>query len=187
MAKLSKQSLRMKENHGWRSKPGYQILVLDRGAVRFDFPRDWFFEPGPYPVTLHDREPPNDECRLQLSLFRTPPGIDWSPLPLPQLLADAMKDDEPDPEVISRGEIVHVERRDLELVWRETRRTDPNEKREARSRSCLARGADLHVLITLDFWPADAKRLEPVWDEVLRSLRLGQYVADPTVGPPVMH
>ena len=187
MAKWSKQSLRMKETHGWRAKPGYQILVLDRGAVRFDFPRDWHFEPGPMPVTLHDKKPPDDQCRLQLSLFRTPPGIDWSALPLPQLLADAMKDDEPDPEVIERGEIVHVERRDLELAWRQTRRIDPNEKREARSRSRLARGSDLHVLITLDFWPEDAKRLEPVWDEVLRSLRLGQYVADPTVGPPVMH
>jgi hypothetical protein len=30
-----------------------------------------------------------------------------------------------------------------------------------------------------------AGRLEPVWDEVLRTLVLGMYVKDPTAGPVV--
>ena len=185
--KVGKQGLRLKENHGWRSKPGYQIFVAERGAVRFDFPQGWVIKPEAGPIKLHDREPPDDTCVLQMSLFRTPPGIDWTELPLAPLLAGAMKDDPDDGDVIERGEIQHVKRSDLEYAWRETRHTDPNEHREARSRSCLARGSDIHVLLTLDFWPEDAERLEPVWNEVLRSLRLGQYVADPTVGPPVMH
>jgi hypothetical protein len=36
--------------------------------------------------------------------------------------------------------------------------------------------------LTLDFWPEDAGRLESVWDTVLRSLRLGEYIADPRKG-----
>src|SRR5207249_3004642 len=53
---------------------------------------------------------------------------------------------------------------------------------EASSRACLARGANIQPLITLDYWLDDAQRVEPVWDEVLRTLQLGQYVKDPTRG-----
>jgi hypothetical protein len=36
-----KQSLRLKDRHGWKSRPGYAICVLDRGAIRFDYPDGW--------------------------------------------------------------------------------------------------------------------------------------------------
>jgi hypothetical protein len=74
----------------------------------------------------------------------------------------------------------------MEIAWRETRFVDKNEQREAISRSCVARGSDLQPLITFDFWVDDAPRLYAVWDELLRSLRLGDYVEDPTRGP-IMH
>lgn len=59
---------------------------------------------------------------------------------------------------------------------------DEGEHCEARSRLGLARGNDLQCLITFDFWPEDAERHVPVWDAVLRSLRLGIRVEDPTRG-----
>jgi hypothetical protein len=30
----NKKSLRLKEKHGWKSKPGHAICVIDRGAIR---------------------------------------------------------------------------------------------------------------------------------------------------------
>jgi hypothetical protein len=35
----------------------------------------------------------------------------------------------------------------------------------------------------MDFWPEDAGRCNAVWRELVRSLRVGQYVADPRKGP----
>jgi hypothetical protein len=31
MAKWRKQTVKLKKNHGWRGKPGYYALVMDRG------------------------------------------------------------------------------------------------------------------------------------------------------------
>ncbi|HEY9649388.1 MAG TPA: hypothetical protein V6C95_01910, partial [Coleofasciculaceae cyanobacterium] len=36
-----KQTLELKENHNWKSKPGTRIFVAGRGALRFDVPEDW--------------------------------------------------------------------------------------------------------------------------------------------------
>ena len=178
MQQWSKEVRRLKKNHGWKAKPGYKIFVADRGAVRFDFPGTWIMVPGTDSVKFHDRPPPRDDCLLQVSVMHLNPRIDWSGLPLPQLLEQVIRDDSRG--AMSRGEIIHVQRPDLELAWTESRFIDPAERREACSRACLARGSNVQPLITMDFWPEHADRFGPVWDEVLRSLQLGQYVKDPT-------
>lgn len=178
MAKWHKQTLKLKPGHGWKARPGYRIFVADRGAVRFDFPQDWICIPGADSIKFHDRPPPHDDCLLQVSVMRLPPDIDWRGLPLTHLLKEAIKGDHRG--TISQGDVVYVQRPDLEYAWIETRFIDPNEQREACSRACLARGANVQPFITLAFWPEDTERLNPVWDEVLRSLQLGQYVKDPT-------
>jgi hypothetical protein len=177
MAKWSKQVFRLPENHGWKVKPGYKSFVADHGTVRFDFPADWVFVPDNRSLKFYDRQPPEDSCLLEVSVFHLPAGIDWSGLPLPQLLAETIEGDRSD--VVSRGEIVHVKRGDLEIAWIETRYIDPTEHREACSRCCLARRSQIQPLITLAFWPEDSDRLAPVWDEMVRSLRLGEYVTPP--------
>ena len=35
------KSFRLKERHNSNTKPGNLICVIDRGAVRFDYPGDW--------------------------------------------------------------------------------------------------------------------------------------------------
>ncbi len=181
MAKWKKSVYKLDANHKWKAKPGYKIFVADRGAVRFDFPEDWVVVADDQGVRLHDRQPPDDNCRLQVSVFRFPAAIDWTGVPLATMLEQSVdKDDE---DRISRSPIARVLRPGLEIVWTEVRRVDPGEKREARSRHLFAGGADASTLITLDYWPEDAPRFEPVWDEVVRSLRLGEYVADPRRGP----
>lgn len=173
--------MRLKADHKWKAKPGYKIFVADRGAVRFDFPGDWTVTPGPDAIKFHDRPPPDDNCVLQVTVFHLPPDVDWSSLPVAELLRSVNSDDD-EQRVISRGEIVAIRRGNVDLAWMETRLIDPGENREAYSRTCLARGANVQALISLDFWPEDAAHLAPVWDEVLRSLRLGEYVKDPRTG-----
>jgi hypothetical protein len=179
------KTLRLKDNHTWKAPDGYKILVLDRGAVSFNIPRDWILAKM-QPVEIHDQAPPNDNARLSVSFWRLPPGVDWSGLPLAEMLTKGMEGTDDDIEVLERGEMVTLERTDLELVWTQHRFMDPKEHREAYSRNALARGWDVQVLITFDIWVDDVEKLNPVWDEVLRSLQLGRHIADPTKGA-VLH
>jgi hypothetical protein len=180
MAKWRKSTHRLNKDHQWRAKPGYNVFVADRGAVRFDIPRDWVIIPGPDAIKFYDRQPPDDDCILQMTLMRLNPEIDWSGLPLRQLFEATTGGDHR--EVEPRGEVNEIRRQGVELVWQEFRFIDENEHREAYSRSCLARSGILLPLLTLDFWPEDLKRIDPVWNEVLRSLRLGEYIEDPRRG-----
>ena len=180
--KWKKTTLKLKDDHQWTGTPGYKVFVADRGAVRFEFPETWIVTPGEDAIKFYNRRPPDDDCLLQLSVMRLPPGIDWSGLPLRVLLKEATRDDHRG--AVPLGEIVDVRRPDLELAWTEARFTDPVEQREALSRTCLARGSNIQPLITLDYWPEDAGRFVPVWDHVLETLRLGEYIADPTRGAP---
>ena len=188
MPKWEQQNFRLRQNHGWTAKKNYKIIVLDRGAVRLDVPKSWDMtmatdeSSGRTTIKLTDKPEPKDDCRLQLTPMYLPPGIDWSALSLTEMLEEAMSG--PDEyEVLGRTHVVHEQRRDLELVWSETRFVDPVEKREARSRMCLTRRADVQALLTLDYWPEDARRVLAIWEEILRSLRLAEYVKDPTRGP----
>ena len=179
MDKWKKQTLKLKANQRWRAKPGYQICVIGRGAVRFDFPQGWIMEPDEVSFKFYDRPHPDDDIRLEVSYNRIPP-VDWSGLPLAQLLDDIVAGEHR--EVTSKGEITSIERDDLRLVWTEIVFQDPVEKRAARSRICIAIGTAVQALIALDYWPEDAGRAVPAWDEALRTLKLEQYVGDPTRG-----
>jgi hypothetical protein len=132
------------------------------------------------PVEIYDKAPPKDNARLSVSFWKLPTGVDWSELPLIPLLAKALEGGKH--EILERGEIEVGKRDDLELVWTQHRFQDPIEDREAYSRIALARGWNVQVLITFDIWVDELKKRKPVWDEVLRSLQLGRYIADPTVG-----
>jgi len=156
---------------------GFKSFVADRGAARFDIPRAWVFEPGETSVKFHDREPPDDQCVLEATVFRLPLGVDWDSLPLTLQLAETTKN-RPDEERW-RGGITRVQRGDLDIVWLESRYVDEGEHRDAFTRYLLARRVPIQIFISFAFWPEDAARLGPVWDEVVRSLRLGEFIAPP--------
>ena len=181
MAKWRKEVYRLKDTHQWKARPGNKILVAGRGAARFEFPEQWIVEPGDDSIVLRDRLEPDDDCLLQISVWHLRPGIDWSQVPLTMLLEETIKGD--DREVLAQGEVIAVRRPRLELAWKERRVVDPREKREAVSRFCLARWGTIQPLITMDYWPEHAARFAPVWDAVLDTLRLGEYVADPARQP----
>lgn len=176
-SKWEKRAFKLPDNHGWRTKPGYQIFIAGQGDVRFDVPQGWVVEPDDVSVKLYDKKPPDDDCRLEMSYFKLSPDINWSELPLKMLFTEAVQRGDERP-VLWRGELHTVERDGLELIWNEIRCLDPGENREACSRACLARGRNVQPFITIDYWPEHAEKFVPVWDEVLRSLTLGDYIED---------
>ncbi|MGI8552059.1 MAG: hypothetical protein ACR2PL_14935 [Dehalococcoidia bacterium] len=174
MSGWKKQVHQLKHDHGLTSKPGYKIFIADRGAVRFDIPVDWVVVPESDAIKFYNRPTPDDDCRLQLSVLHPPPELDWRTVSLTELFEYALKGDRTD--LLTQGEIVHEQRQRLELVWSEGRLMDPIEHRESRSRQCLVNGSGVQAFMTLDYWPEDAGRFIPVWNEVLRTLVLGKYL-----------
>jgi hypothetical protein len=180
MARWKKKTLQLKDTHGWTAKPGCRIFVADRGAVRFDFPMHWIMELTSDSVQFHDRPPPNDDCRLAVSYQRLP-VIDWSGAPLADMLRQVIDDD---PRGLTlTGEVIEIRRPDLHLVWGEGNFIDAKELRAAIGRMAIGIGLNVQVLLTFDYWANDAERFSRVWDDVLQSLRVGEYIPDPTRGP----
>jgi hypothetical protein len=177
MAKWHEETYKLPKDLKWSVRPGYQTFVADQGAVRFDIPQGWVVEPGDNSIKCLDQHSPDDTCALEMSIFHLRPGPDWTKLSLVQLLTDVTKESKH--EVLSRREPVYLRRGDLEIAWLETRFVDPEEHREARSRTCMARRGLIQPLFTFAFWPEDARRVLPAWNEMLRSLRLGEYVVFP--------
>jgi len=200
MGRWDKRTFKLPEQHGWQTKEGYNVFVADRGAVRLDYPNGWIVKPTEAgSICFHDREPPDDRCVIEMSYLRLRP-IDWSGLPLADMLKAACVE-QGDP--VSGEEIVKVVRPDLELVWAEYGKTDPLEHRPASHRICMARTSNailphpsrkgtqvatrpvIQALLTGAFWPEDRGWFEPVWDEVLRSLQLGTTIA--SLAGPMRH
>lgn len=178
--KWIKETLDLQPDHKWQSKPGYKIFVAGRGAVRFDVPADWVFEPDQKSFRFLDGEPPNDNARLEVSFNQLPPA-DWSLFPLKPLLKKVVEDDHRN--VIDQSEIFTVKRQTAQIVWTEIKFIDTQETpREAFSRICIGLGSNVQCLITFDYWADEAEKMTPVWDEVLRSLTLGLYIRDPSTG-----
>ena len=183
MAKWKRQTLKLKKNHSWKAKPGYRIFVAGHGAVRFDIPQDWILRPDSKSIKLYDGEPPDDNCRLEVSFNQLPP-VDWSGFPLAPLLQTVVAGDHR--EIISKGEVIGIDRHDLRSVWTELCFMDPVKQREACSRILIGIGGHVQCLLILDYWAEEADRVRPVWDEVVGTLRLGVYITDPTTGRAIM-
>jgi hypothetical protein len=177
--KWLKETHQLQEGHNWKSEPGTRIFVAGRGALRFDVPQDWYFEPDEKSFRFLDKKPPNDDCRLEASYNLLPPG-DWANFPLVSLLEQVVRDDERNP--LEIGEIIQLKRQTARVVWTEIKFIDSQENREAYSRICIGLGSGVQCLITFEYWANDAKRCIPVWDTVMRSLVLGLYIRDPKTG-----
>ncbi len=180
MARWQKRQKKLSKDHGWSARPGCKIFVADRGAVRFDFPQSWVVIPDSDSIKLHDKPPPDDNCVVAVSYIRLPP-IDWSGLPLRELVETATQGDERP--IHTRGPIHETRRADLEIAWQEMGFVDPQCQREAISRLCIARWGRVQALITSEFWADEAAKWSKVWELVLDTLQLDTPVEDPTRGP----
>jgi hypothetical protein len=175
---VGKKKLKLKANHTWKCKPGNSICAIERGLVRFEFPSHWIAEPGEGAMHLHDQKPSVESCDLGVSIFPKPMAH-FREFPLDEALINALGSDR---KPYEQSEIRHIKRADLDIAWLEQKYIEEEYKRDARFRVALARGP-LLVLITMNYWSDRAPGLEPVWDDVLRSIMFGERVADPTKGP----
>jgi hypothetical protein len=120
----------------WKARPGYRVLVMDCGAVRFDFPQDWLASLDSKYIRIVDREPPSDRCSLLVSCRWISPGV--AGFPIRELLHEVTIDDNP-------------ERPIVEAAWRQMRFIDNLQRQDARTRVCLARGGRTLATIVFDF------------------------------------
>lgn len=180
MGKYEKESFRLPENHTWSAKKGYNVLVLDRGAVRIEVPDQWKVLPDPDSIKIRDRDEPDDDMCLAVSYLRLAP-IDWSGLPVSDLVEAATRGDERP--IYEWLPIMSYKRRGVEIGWRAMRFIDPKEQREAYSHLCIARKGTVQMLLTFEFWEDDAARARTIWGDVLSSIELNDYIANPLRGP----
>src|SRR5215471_5519886 len=114
---MSMHKLKLKSNHTWKAKPGYSICVLDRGLVRFDYPRNWKVEMQDGAVYLHDREPSIESCDLGVSIFRMPREA-FAELPMEEMLMQSIDKER---KTYEQSEIRRIDRGDMEILWLEQR------------------------------------------------------------------
>lgn len=179
-----REGISLQQKTNWKAKPGCKIFVADRGAVRFEFPREWWVKGDTDSIKFRDRKPPDDDCVLAVSYLRLPPA-DWKTLPLPTLVAHVTEKSAERRSVHDWGEIVDAPRVDLEIAWRQGNYTDSKESRAAVTRLCLARRNYVQALLTMDCWASELERFAPVWNHVLDSLELDEPVESYWVGPKV--
>ena len=181
MAEWKLRTFDLPDDHGWRAKPGNSIFVANRGAVLFEYPSDWVIKPDGNSICLYDREAPDDNMRLQVSVLRLGPDrsiFDWSAMPpLASLMEDAVLADDPR-RCTRKGPLLGASRRNLEYLSLEMDFLDPIGKRKAHSRACLARGGNVQAFITMEYWLEDRPAATDVWNHMLESLKLAEYLYD---------
>jgi hypothetical protein len=178
----AKQSIRLKKKHGWKARPGHSICAIDRGAIRFDIPQEWHVSINGIQVDVRDRPEPDDNCLLAVSRIQMELDL-ADQIPITDMVrAAASHDDER--EIVARGEVVVIPREDgIEMGYTDLRHFDRKQNREAIWRLVIARGSGVYCMMTFDVWVDETAKYDAVWEEALRSLTLGVYVQDPTVGP----
>ena len=181
-----KRTIPMTGAHRWKASPGHNILVLDAGAVRLEYPHAWRVIPKSNRLQIHDRPPPDDEGRFQITVFRLPKvaGKSWDALPVDELLRHAVAGDPRDKKQRKAAEartLVHdvtsVRRPDLEYAWVEHQAPDPETGRPLMSRQVIARARGVQPLITFDYYASRADDYRPVWQHAINTLRLGTPVS----------
>jgi hypothetical protein len=150
--------------------------------VRFEIPDIWVVEAADDCVKAFDRPHPDDDCVLAVS-YHPWPAVGRN-LALGPLVRGVLEKDERS--FFSIDPLVEDSKLDFQLAWAQARFIDPRVNREACSRLCLARKAEIQALLTFDFWSSDLAACEARWNGFLATLQLGQWIEDPLRGPPLM-
>lgn len=172
------QALEVHPGHQWKAKPGHRILIINNGAVRFDFPTEWNLYSGSECACLLDGSVCDYTCALTVSAKQIPitvAGISLG-LYLREITQTANLED------TSCTDPVRIFRPPLEAGWVEWRFTDPTGRREVRKRVCIARAGCTRAVITFDFWPEHELSHFYSWNTILETLAVGDYIEDPLTG-----
>ena len=189
------QSFDLPENHGWTAKPGNRIFVADKGAVRFEIPQGWILEMSKdgRSFQFFDRKPADAaDIRLDVRvmyLAATHPDVDWANVPawnqppITDWLKKSLRQDTRKPTRVGAPLTITLD--GMTVAWAEMDFIDPIEKRPAHTRVCYAlkTAAALLSIIAMDFWDDVAHRAHPAWNEVIGTLKMGEYFESPFRGP----
>ena len=178
----NKKRLGLKQKHGWKSKPGHAICVIDRGAIRFDYPAGWDVSVEDIQINVRDCPQPDDNCVLSVSRMHIPTEL-ADQLPLSELAQGATSTEQEGEMLESKVVALGLRPDGVELAYTETRYLERRERKEAFLRLAVARSSGVYCLITFSFWAEDLAKYDAVWKEALGSLTLGFQVKDPTAGP----
>lgn len=179
--KFKKRSIKLKPGHQWKTPEGYQLIVLDRGAVHVCFPHGWQVKPQETgSILLSDDEPPLDDCRMEISYWRLHPVMARN-FPFEKMVGEIQNSkDKLEHEAMS--EPVYSKRDGLRFGWVESAYPDPDNGRPVRSRTLLVFGNNIQVLLSYACWEDDFEKFMPVWKTMMKTIRLGEYIANPATG-----
>src|SRR6266700_3497727 len=92
MATWEKRTIKLDKNFPIpkTAKPGNNIFVANRGEVSFEYPKDWIVKPSDQSICFYDAEPPADQCMLEFSILPLDFAVDWSKLPLEEMIRQAV-------------------------------------------------------------------------------------------------
>jgi len=172
------RAIQLPSGHTWKATPGCHILLIDSGAVRFDYPGKWIVRPTPKYVFVIDRYPPEDHCLLAVSWRRVPiRALGLSTAALLDRLAplETRPSDH-------RGETLRVFRPPLEAAWTETRFVEPIYGASVCTRMCVARADCTQAVFLLDYRPGSEPIVDEIWKILLDTLVIGEYIADVRTG-----
>lgn len=168
-----KTTLPLPPGHGWQCKPGNNLFIADRGAVAFETPAKWVVRYENKTLSIHDQDPPDDQCRISLTIYRLPPVRGgWKKLPLEKMMADVDRMEKKSKK--RPPSELHIERRpDMDLVWADKGTyKDPLNGRPIRCRQILARARLVQCLITFEVYDENAEDFRPAWNDLLATLQL---------------
>lgn len=189
------QAFDLPENHGWSAKPGNRIFIGDKGAIRFEVPDGWImeFSKDGRAFLFFDRKPTQDaNIRLDVrvrNMFAMNPNVDWFDVPpwdqppITEWLKKNMVNDERNP--IKVGPPFTINLDGMTVTWGELDFIDPLEKRLAHTRLCYAMKTSVALLsiIAMDFWHEQSPQAHSAWNDMLGTLKLGEFMESPFYGP----
>ena len=183
--------LPLPKNHGWRTtSPNNSLFIVDRGAVQFEFPREWIILPSSKgTLMVQDKPYPDENMRFDVGLLqlfredgvplrRLGVSVDWQQ-PIDEAFMDSIK--MPKHELLEEGRLRLASGPSFEAAWRQVAFIDKEENRKVISRTCVARAMSTCGVITFDFWPEYASKANRVWRLMLATLKIGDYIEDPTL------
>ena len=165
-------------NHVWKATPGCRILVVDNGGVRCDIPHEWIVYSPRRHVFVIDRFPPTNRSLVAISCKRVSSEV--MAIPLQYILDEWVRGE--DRQVLERRAAIRFYRWPLEAAWLQLRVADAALNRERSTRVCVARADRTQALIVFDFHPEDESVVDCIWNTLMETLTVGDYIADPTTG-----
>jgi len=148
----------------------------------FEYPRDWIVRGDEDSIKFRDAEPPDDMVVLAFSYMRVAPVVAEC-VSLLYLVTHVTEKGGRRRKIEGWDEPREMRRIDVEIAWRQGYYFEKTHKRTAVTRYGLGRRGSVQALLTMDFLEEDLDRFGPVWDAVLESLQLDEWIPNLSRGP----